>query len=96
MTLPVIQLPWTKHTFKSGDIIEIRGLSRAEALVIGLLGPDPLAIETHAIAFATDTTLEDAEKWVRSTQSGEVRDLFEVIKELSGLGGKEGKDDAED
>lgn len=94
MGLPVIQLPYTSHIFSNGEAIQIRGLSRAEALQI--TGSDPKVIETRTIAFATGTPVEETERWLESTPQQDVRELFDAIIRLSGLDGESGKDAGED
>lgn len=97
MSLPVIQLPHDEYTFKSGDKIKYRGLSRAETLQIEALSGDdrPLKIEIACIQFATNVTEEEATQWHKSTPQEEVQGLVDAILSISGLNPEVGKADAE-
>jgi len=95
MGLPIVQLPSDEFTFKDGQTIKYRGLSRAETLQVRLIPKDqPKAIEAQCIAFSTGVTLEEAEAWLEATPQDYVEDFTDAIAEISGLNPAQGKADA--
>jgi hypothetical protein len=75
--------------------LEIRGLSRAEAIQVRLLINDPVALEIASIVFATGETKEAVTAWHGTARNDDVEFLVDSIARLSGLSEPEGKDDAE-
>lgn len=93
--LPIVQLPREDFTFKDGTILQIRGLSRAEALQLQGLTNDVLAVEILCIKAATGVNEDEAKAWHSATPNDEVERLINAVAKLSGLDGASGKADAE-
>lgn len=94
--LPIRQIPCEDFWFEDGQCVDIRGLSRAEALQLRTLGEDVTAIEIHCLVAGTGCTKEEAEAWHAATSSAEVEALINAIARLSGFDPDEGKAVAED
>lgn len=95
MSLPVSQVGRKEITLPSGAKVEIRGLSRAEALQARAKLPDVAAMECVAIAAACGVTFEEAVEWQKTARADDGEYLTDEIAELSGLSEAEGKADAE-
>jgi hypothetical protein len=100
--LPILVCPKATHTFQDGQTVEIRGLSRAEAIQTRTLGKNPdveagaTAVEVFIIQHAIGVSEAEAKAWHGATPSGDVEKLVDAIARLSGLDPDEGKADAGD
>lgn len=94
--LPIRQIPGEEFWFEDGQCLQIRGLSRAEALQLRAHGDDVTAIEIHCLMAGTGCTEEEAVAWHAATSSAEVEALINAIARLSGFDPDEGKAGAED
>ena len=95
MGLPVLQVPRDKFELPTGEFVEVRGLSRAEALQVRAVSPDVEAVEKLCLGFALDVSPEDVDEWYATAPSSVVEDLVNVVARLSGLDGDAGKADAD-
>lgn len=86
--LPVYPLP-TAIVNVGAARINIRALTRTEAMAIRALGDDLAAIERLMISHGTDRPLEEVEAWYAASSSGLVDPLVDAIARLSGLGAPE-------
>lgn len=87
MTLPVpVDFSRATVTLPGLGDVEIRALSRAEALELQGEGPlDIRLAEARIIAAATDTPLEETNAWLAKVEAGQVQPLMNAITELSGM-----------
>jgi hypothetical protein len=101
-TLPILVCPHDTFTCHDGQTIDIRGLSRAEALA--LKKDDPTGeseaqkvtrIEVYVIACAVGVSEAEAWAWHTASPSGDVERLVDAIGRLSGMHMATGKADAE-
>lgn len=102
--LPILVCPRDTFACSDGQEIEIRGLSRAEAIATRALGregdkevtPDERAVlvEIYCICHAVGVSEAEARDWHSVSPSGDVERLVDAIATLSGLNSDVGKDDA--
>lgn len=93
MTLPVSVCPRDTVTLAGGEV-EIRSMSRAEAVKARLMMPDVEAAEVYSIECATSVSHDEAARWYRDASNDDATKLVDAIYELSGLAEETGKDDA--
>lgn len=92
MGLPVVPLP--KSTVEvAGVAVEVRGLSRAEAMRLPSFHEDPDAGETFVLARGTGITEAEAADWRASSPVDVVGAVVDEILRLSGLGDEVSKSD---
>lgn len=90
MGLPnYVALPRETITLPDGQTLELRGLSRAEVLRLGVLD-DQVEGEASALAWATDTPLEEARAWHAKAPFKTVQFILEELGRLSGTADTEG------
>lgn len=91
MGLPLIPLP--RDTVEvAGEKVEVRGLSRAEALKISTVYEGDLdAAETYLLSVGAEVPFEEAKEWRYAAPAAEVGRLVDRIVELSGLSPEAGK-----
>jgi hypothetical protein len=68
-----------------GQTLEIRGLSRHEAITIGNMSEELIEIEVHCLSYGTNTPLDEARKWYESAPVSAVQPILKAISRLSGL-----------
>lgn len=86
MPLPTINIPRDTVTLSDGSTVEVRGLTRAEAIAIGDVAESgAAAIEAWLVAYGTNTPHADAEAWYDTTPSGDVGLVVDKVQELSKL-----------
>lgn len=87
MTLPTpVDFARTTVTLPGLGDVEIRALSRAEALALNSSGElDVAEAEARIIAAATDTPYDDVVAWLCKVPAGSVQPLMNAITELSGM-----------
>lgn len=95
MSLPISVCPHEKITLPGGGVVEIRGLSRAEAIQVRLLIKDPVALEITTISASTGEPMEAVTAWHATARNDDVEYLVDSIARLSGLSEPVGKADAE-
>jgi len=84
VTLPDLSLPTT--TVAVGDTkVEVRSLSRAEALRIPTFGGDLEVAENFILACGADVTEDEARAWRNSVSPDDAGIVIDAICELSGL-----------
>lgn len=93
--LPIVELPREKFELPGGEFVEVRGMSRAEALQVRAVSPDVAAVERLCLGFALDASPEEVEDWYATAPSNVVEEIVNLVARLSGLDGDAGKDDAE-
>lgn len=80
------QIPLARETLDiNGAKVEVRALTRAEAVSIQALGKDVAKIECAVIAYATDTPLAEVESWYLTVPSDVVDPIVATVSRLSGL-----------
>lgn len=84
MALPLVALP-TDIVVVADEKVEVRGLSRAEALKLQTFDGDLDAAENHILACGTGVTLEEAAEWRAAVAPDVAGALVDRICELSGL-----------
>lgn len=87
MALPPVSLPREDVILTGGQVVSVRGLSRAEVLRMQGLGD---AVELHLVAVGTDTPLEDAASWYEGAPSKDAEDIAAAVMRLSAMGAAEG------
>lgn len=79
-----------------GKSVTVRGMTRMEALLVGKQGDadkiEPLAL--HYAVVDPPLTLKEAEQWMRSASSSELRPVVQAINRLSGAGDRADKEAA--
>ncbi len=96
--LPILVCPRATHTFKDGQTVEIRGLSRAEAIQVRAMVRDEKYAEAEAFVIekAVGIPADVAANWHSISPSEDVEGLVDAVSALSGLREEEGKADAGD
>lgn len=99
--LPILACPRAIHTFEDGQTVEIRGLSRAEAIQTRCLklpdGSEPdveqrgILVEVFIIEHSIGVTAAEAQAWHNTSPSGDVERLVDAVARLSGLDPDQGK-----
>lgn len=82
--LPEIALPKTMVEV-GGQSVEVRGLSRSEAMSLAKFKDDPDAAEDFILSCATGETLADIASWRAATPADAVGELIDAVLTLSGL-----------
>lgn len=84
MSLPVVKMPTA--VVKIADLdVEVRGLTRAQALRIVTFKDDPDGAEAFVLACGAGVSEAEAQAWRESTPSDDVGLLVDKILEISGL-----------
>lgn len=96
MSLPISVCPRETITLPGGGELEIRGLSRGEAIQMRGLMANPQAVEIASIRYATGETEAAVTAWCQEARNDDVEFLVDAIARLSGLSADVGKDDAGD
>jgi hypothetical protein len=91
MVLPSVPLR-TATVDVEGTKVEVRGLSRSEAVDLQKFVPDVDKIDTWVLACGTGVSVEEADEWRKQTPSDTVSLLVDRIGELSGFGDDEKKE----
>jgi len=93
MGLPKVERKSETVELPGGSSVDVRGLSRGEALELRELADAEGigALEARMIAYATDTPAAEAAEWHRSAPSAVVDALVSAIARASGLDGELGK-----
>lgn len=90
--LPAIGVcPRGTATLPSGESVEVRGLSRAEALQVQQASPDVRKVEILVIMAGCDVDEPSATSYWTATRQDDVEELVNAISKLSGLSEDEGK-----
>lgn len=88
-------LPRTEHIKEtvslSGGEVEVRGLSRSEALTVAELGDDIQAVEKAVIQYATGTPAKDVDQWYSEAGNDDVEAVVNAVLRLSGMDPESGK-----
>lgn len=92
MGLPVVKLPRTT-VMVGGEPVEVRGLSRAEAMRLPHFRDDPDAAETFLLARGVGISEDEALAWRNESPVDAVGVLVDAIIDLSGLGEEVSKSD---
>lgn len=95
MGLPIYACPRGEVTLPDGQVVAIRGLSRAEALMVRALGEDVGAVEKLCIRLGVGGTPEEVDDWYEATSQDVVELIVNAIARLSGLDPDQGKAGAE-
>ena len=90
MSLPAV-LPGTATVDVGGIPVEIRGLTRGEAMRMVGHAETPEVLEPELIAAATGTPLEEVIDWYQSVSASAVQPLVQAILDLSGMTEETGK-----
>lgn len=79
-------MPLTRVAFATAEVhgIQIRGLSRGEALRIPQF-EDPAEAEVFVLVAATATAEDEVREWYRTTPTAVAGEVIDRILELSGL-----------
>lgn len=85
MSLPRVELPREKVSV-GGEEIEVRGLTRGEAIRVRNNSADMDRMEIIILACGTDLPEDEIAAWRDSTPAGVVEPIVDVIVRLSGLG----------
>ena len=96
MALPISICPRDTVQLPSGGTVEVRGLSRAEAVQIRSMSPDVEAMEIFSLEKGCEVSAEDARSWWTNGRNDDVEKTVDTIYRLSGLTEDTGKDGAED
>lgn len=84
MSLP--DLPLRTDTVVVGDAkVQIRSLSRAEALKVGTFNGDMEAAENWLLACGAGVTEDEAREWRNAVSAEDAGTIIDAICELSGL-----------
>lgn len=96
MSLPRSTVPSGKVALRSGEVVEVKGLTRAQALHVreryeneGLM-----AMERQTLAYAFGVELAELDAWYDQADNNDVDTLSAAIARLSGLDDEAGKDGA--
>lgn len=91
MALPVRALPTSTVTIE-GVAVEVRGLSRAEALKLTTQFADNVdGAETFIVSCGTGVSIEEAAEWRGATDVATAGLIIDEVIKLSGLTGEDGK-----
>lgn len=97
MGLPVVACTTGQAVLPDGQTVDIRGLTRTEALAIrAAMGDGIDAVEKLTIAAATATDITEVDTWYATAPQDAVEALVNAIAKLSGLDGDAGKDEGAD
>jgi hypothetical protein len=91
MALPSIALP-TKKVKVAGQTIEIRALSRSEAMRLAEFQKDPDEGETFIVSCACGVSMDEAREWRQNSPAKDVGTVVDSILVLSGLVAEDGTD----
>lgn len=96
MSLPISIVPRGKVELESGEVVQLRGLSRAEALMARDINQrDGIAeMERYTIACAFEADPISTADWYATAANGDVDRISTAIARLSGLDDDKGKSDA--
>lgn len=86
MALPRVPLPTTKLEI-GGELLEVRGLSRSEAISVGEMANKPNEAEIWVVAKGCDVDISEAREWREVMPSAVIDQVVNKILELSGLQG---------
>jgi len=91
MGLP--SLPLRRETLDlDGQSVEVRGLSRAEALIARDRSSESVAaMETYVLSVVFDVSVEDAQAWHADADQQHVGLILDAVARLSGLDEATGK-----
>lgn len=90
--MPLPRTQFNKKTVQlSGGEVEVRGLSRSEALSMADYGEDVAGLEKALIAASTDESRDEVEAWYDKASSDDVQAIVDAVLALSGLDGALGK-----
>lgn len=95
MALPISCCQRGQIVLPSGATVQIRGLSRAEALQCRAQIPDIETVEKLSIQWACDVTEAEVNQWYATARNDDVVCMIEAIANLSGFSAELGKADAE-
>lgn len=97
MEFPKVNLPTDTVELPEGQRLEVRGLSRKEALAIQphYVDEDLNAIDALWLQYGTGATAEQADEWRSNTPAWVVEKVVNRIIELSGLDEDASKKDSE-
>lgn len=84
--LPDVPIPTEKVETAGGPVL-VRGLSAAEAVLVGKIvdSGDIAGAEITIIAYATDTPKPDVKRWYGATPRGVIDEIVDVCHRLSGM-----------
>jgi hypothetical protein len=85
MGLPTVKIPSETIRLSDGQTLEVRGLTRGEALSMQGLAEDVLEVEVHLLAYGTDTPLDEARAWHKDAPASAVEPITSAVARLSGL-----------
>ena len=84
MALPKVSLP-TDTVYVDGNKVEVRGLSRAEAMKLPTFAGDMDEAEAYILSVGAGVSIEDAKAWREDSPADAVGIVVDRIVELSGL-----------
>lgn len=84
MALPQIPCP-TDTVIVGDEKVDVRGLTRTEAMGIHQRSSDPDKAETYILSKGLDEPLAVIENWRKEVASAAVEDIVNKILELTGL-----------
>lgn len=91
MGLPTIQAPTETVTLSDGSKVELRGLSRGEAVRMSKHRQDIAALELALITASTGEPEDEVRSWYDAAPSGDVQVIVEAVMRLSGMDADAGK-----
>ncbi len=95
MGLPVCVCPTGVETLPDGQVVTIRGLSRAEAIQVRGASPNVEAMEKLVLGAGLDVSPQEVDLWYVTAPANVAEQLVNGIARLSGLDGEAGPKDAE-
>ncbi|HEX7277780.1 MAG TPA: hypothetical protein VF244_10440 [Acidimicrobiales bacterium] len=85
MSLPIYACAHEDVTLPDGQVVPVRGLSRAEAIQVRAAAPDNAAMEKLTLSAGLDASADDIDAWYATTPTSVVEQLVDTIVRLSGL-----------